>query len=298
MTTVLCAGIAVIDFVMSLDEMPRHAEKYRARDAAVVGGGCAANAAVGIARLGGHALLAARLGDDPIGDMILADLERDGVDCSLMRRLAGRRSSFSSIFIDAKGERQIVNFRDERMESDAAWLAGAKTPSFDAALADTRWGEGAAALMRLARERGKPAVMDVEAPSRIAAEALSLATHLAFSEQGLRDYSGTADLEAGLRLAHAEHGAFVCVTRGEAGVAWLEGGEIRSMPGFKVSVADTLGAGDIWHGAFALSLGEGRDEEDAMRFASAVAAIKCTRFGGRSGAPSRAEVEAFMRERS
>ncbi len=298
MTTVLCAGIAVIDFVMSMDEMPRLAEKYRARDAAVVGGGCAANAAVGIARLGGHALLAAQLGDDPIGGMILADLEHDGVDCSLVRLLAGRRSSFSSIFIDAKGERQIVNFRDEAMESGASWLEGKGVPPFDAALADTRWPEGAHAVMQLARERGKPAVMDVEAPSRIAQEALSSATHLAFSEQGLRDYSGTADLEAGLRRASGETGAFVCVTRGEAGVVWVEDGEIRSMPGFKVPVADTLGAGDIWHGAFALALGEGRGEANAMRFANAVAAIKCTRFGGRSGAPNRTEVEAFMRERS
>ena len=61
-------------------------------------------------------------------------------------------------------------------------------------------------------------------------------------------------------------------------------------------MVDTLGAGDVWHGAFALALGEGHDEHEAIRFASAVAAIKCTRFGGRAGVPDRTETEAFLEE--
>lgn len=298
MTTVLCAGVAVIDFVLSLPELPRRAEKYRARDAMIVGGGCAANAAVAVARLGGTALLATRLGDDPVGDLIVSDLEREGVDCRLARRYPGRRSSFSSVFVDAAGERQIVNFRDEMLDREADWLKAGDAPAFDAALADTRWPEDAAALLRLARQRGRPAVLDVEAPVEVAQGALAAATHLAFSEQGLRHFSGHDDVEAGLRAAGALFGAFVCVTQGADGVRWLEGGMLRHMAGFAVDAVDTLGAGDVWHGAFALALGEGKGEVQAMRFASAVAAIKCGRFGGRSGAPSRAEVEEFLRERS
>jgi sulfofructose kinase len=60
------------------------------------------------------------------------------------------------------------------------------------------------------------------------------------------------------------------------------------------AAVDTLGAGDVWHGAFALALAEGRPERQAVRFASAAAALKCTRFGGRNGAPRRAEVDAFL----
>lgn len=299
MTTVLCAGVAVIDFVLSLDEMPRRAEKYRAKDAAIVGGGCAANSAVAVARLGGRAFLASRLGADAIGDMIVADIESEGVDCRFAKRFEGKRSSFSSVFVDRHGERQIVNFRDEALDRDASWLERAELPVFDAGLADTRWPEGAEATMRLARQRGKPAIMDVEAPVEIAMSALRAATHLAFSEQGLREFSGRADFVSGLRHAvDVAPGAFVCVTRGEDGVSWLEEGEVRHEPGFRVAVADTLGAGDIWHGAFALALGEGQKEVEAIRFASAAAAIKCTRFGGRSGAPKRAEVEDFLREKS
>ena len=299
MTTVLCAGVAVIDFVMSLDEMPRRAEKYRAKDATIVGGGCAANSSVAVARLGGVAFLASRLGADAVGDMIIADIESEGVDCRFARRFEGRRSSFSSVFVDRGGERQIVNFRDETLDRNADWLERAELPDFDVALADTRWPEGAEALMLIARKRGIPAIMDVEAPVEIAISAIKAATHLAFSEQGLREFSGMSDIASGLHHAlNTAPCAFVCVTQGEKGVSWLDQGEVRHQPGFQVTVADTLGAGDIWHGAFALELGRGRPEVEAMRFANAAAAIKCTRFGGRSGAPTRAEVEDFLRERS
>ncbi len=70
------------------------------------------------------------------------------------------------------------------------------------------------------------------------------------------------------------------------------------MPAFKVKVIDSLGAGDAFHGGFALALAEGRPLMDAMRFASATAALTCTKFGGTAGSPTRAEVETFLRERS
>jgi sulfofructose kinase len=69
---------------------------------------------------------------------------------------------------------------------------------------------------------------------------------------------------------------------------------VNNIPAYPVTAVDTLGAGDVWHGAFALRLGEGADECDAMVFANAAAALKCTRFGGRSGAPGREETESLI----
>lgn len=298
MARVAAAGVAVIDFVMRLDEMPSRPEKYRAREAAVVGGGCAATAMVAAARLGGETALAARLGDDEIGDMIARGLEAEGVDCTLVRRFEGRRSSFSTVIVSASGERQIVNFRDIELSFDAGWLEEAALPPFDAALGDTRWPLGAAVLLRTARERGVPGVLDAEAPVMEAADALAAASHVVFSAQGLREFTGVPDIREGLRAASRRIDAWVGVTDGGHGVYWIEGGEMMHEPAFAVDVVDTLGAGDVWHGAFALGLGEGMGERRAVRFASAAAAIKCTRFGGRDGAPGRAEVEAFLKARS
>jgi sulfofructose kinase len=292
--SILVAGVAVVDFVFRLDELPRAAEKYRAGDSAVVGGGCAANAAVAIARLGGHAVLASRLGHDAIGGLIRGDLAAEGVDCRLVRQFEGFRSSFSSVFVTPAGERQIVNYRDTGLSFDAAWLEAEAGSGFHAALADTRWPQGAAAAMRIARKAGIPGVLDAEAPVREAEEALQLASHVAFSAQGLREFSGEAELEAGLRRADMQLPGRVCVTDGENGVLRIAEGRLLAVPAFAVEAQDTLGAGDVWHGAFALRLGEGAGEEEAMRFANAVAAIKCTRFGGRQGTPRRAEVVEFL----
>ncbi|MCP4317307.1 MAG: sugar kinase [Hyphomicrobiales bacterium] len=298
MSTVLAAGAAVVDFVFQLDEAPSRSEKHRARDAAIVGGGCAANAAVAVARLGGQAILAARMGDDVIGDMILSDLEKENVDCSLVKRFEGRRSSYSSVIVDPDGERSIVNFRDNEIDFGGSWLETLDLPAFDVALADTRWPDGARVAMQAAKKRGVPGVIDGEAPVREAQVALDMASHIAFSRAGLHDFVGDDDTEAALRRASEETGAWVCVTEGEDGVRWLDGGVMRHLPAFKVTAVDTLGAGDVWHGAFALSLAQGKAEQEAIRFASAASAIKCQRFGGRSGTPSACDVELFLKENS
>lgn len=295
MPTILCAGVAVIDFVFHLDEMPRRAEKYRARDASTTGGGNAANASVGVARLGGTVRLAARLGDDAVADMIVSGLEAEGVDCRLVRRFPGRKSSFSSVFIDRDGERQIVNYRDMEISFGAEWLVQADLGAFDAALSDTRWPQCGAAVLRRAKERGVPGVLDAEAPIALAEEALGLASHIAFSAQGLRDYAGGSDLGDGLRQASQATGAWVCVTDGANGVLWLDGETLRTVPAFDINAVETLGAGDVWHAAFTLKLAEGKPEAAAIVFANAAAAIKCSRTGGRAGYPTRADVEDFLR---
>lgn len=294
MTVILTAGVAVIDFVFVVDEMPRRAEKYRARDAHITGGGNAANAAVAASRLGALSRLAARLGDDAVADMIISGLESEGVDCALVRRFPGRKSSFSSVLIDAAGERQIVNYRDMDISFGAEWLAAADLGPFDAALSDTRWPQCGAALLGEARRRGVPGVLDAEAPIALAEEALLQASHIAFSAQGLRDYAGHGDLIEGLRKASGETGAWVAFTDGANGVVWLDGGQVRRSPAHRIDAVETLGAGDVWHAAFTVRLAEGRDEAEAIAFANAAAALKCLGTGGRASYPRRADVDDFM----
>ena len=82
--------------------------------------------------------------------------------------------------------------------------------------------------------------------------------------------------------------------RGGMGYLWLDGDALHAMPGYSVDAIDTLGAGDVFHGAYALALAEGREVAAAARFANAAAAIKCTRASGRRGIPLRAEVDAWL----
>ncbi|MCY4137074.1 MAG: PfkB family carbohydrate kinase [Rhodobacteraceae bacterium] len=292
MARVFVTGMAVADFVFHVDVLPDEARKYRAIRAEVVVGGCAANAAVAIARLGGKAYLGARLGSDHLGGLILANLRREGVNTDFVQLTEGARSSFSSVYVDARGERQIMNFRGSGLAEETTWIANA--PDVDAVLVDTRWSAGTAAALALARERRVPGIVDAEPPMELGT--FREASHVAFSRDGLLSLVPGKDLPTALKEITAMTNAWVSVTDGGNG-AWYSGTTgISHAAAFAVDVKDTLAAGDVWHGAFALALGEGQDEPAAVRFANAAAALKCARFGVREGAPERAVLERFLRE--
>ncbi len=292
MAGVLCVGIATQDYVFGLREMPTRAEKYRADDLAVVGGGIAANAAVAVARLGGRAMIATRLGDDPVARDIVAALEAEGIDCSLARRHPGLRSSLSAVLVDAAGERIVINHADP-MPADPSWLPARLPDGVTAVMADTRWEEGGLALFRAARASGGHGVLDVDRAPRLP-DLLPAATHVAWAAQALREATGHADPREGLAAVARGAANWMAVTDGANGVWFTENGAIAHEPAFPIVPVDTLGAGDVFHGALALGLAEGMGERGSVVFAAATAALKCTRFGGRAGTPTRAEVEEFM----
>ena len=295
---ILCAGIAVLDHVYRLERFPAPGTKTRARDFLVIGGGCAANAAVAIARLGGRARLAAPLGGpagvDTAGDAIVVGLDRAGVDASNVVRLPGVISPTSAIIIDASGERMIVNQRDEKLSAVRAADPEELVADVDAVLADNRYADYVLPIAAAARRRGLPVVLDGDRPTRASDALLTISTHVVFAADGLRATAGIDDLGAALRRIAQHSDAFLAVTDGERGAFWLDGEAIRYQPAFAVDAIDTLAAGDVFHGAFTLALVEGAGEAAAMRFATAAAALKCTRFGGGSAAPKRADVEARL----
>ncbi|MEA2987804.1 MAG: sulfofructose kinase, partial [Alphaproteobacteria bacterium] len=116
---ILCTGIIVLDEVFQVESFPQPDGKVVAKGFFAVNGGCAANAAVAIARLGARAFLAGPLGGpagtDENGDRVLAALARERVDCTGCQRLPGMSTALSAIFIDARGDRMIVTYRDDRL---------------------------------------------------------------------------------------------------------------------------------------------------------------------------------------
>jgi len=288
-----------MDQIYRVERLPDGPRKHFAAGFREVGGGPAASAAVTVARLGGEARLWSRVGDDSVGDRIVRELEREGVAVAGVRRIPGARSGCSAIVVDACGERMIVNFRGDAMDPDPLWLPLSEIRGAGAVLGDLRWPEGSARALAAARDCGVPAILDGDAAAvREGAEACAAASHILFSQQGLTEYTGLAEIEGALRLAASRTGSWVGVSAGPDGVYWLEGEEPRHLPGFPVEVVDTLGAGDVLHGAFALALARGERIEDALGFACAAAALKCTRPGGRAGAPNADEVAGFLEARA
>lgn len=294
MSRILCLGAAVVDFVFYMDSLPRKADKFGTERAGVQGGGCAANAAVAISRLGGNAVLGARLGYDMIGDIVLAGLSSEGVDVAHVTRTKGARSSYSSVYVDNKGDRQIVNFRGSGLILNTEWLA--EIQDIAAVLTDTRQVGPAISALNFARHLGVPGIIDAEAP--VDTSLLEAASHAAFSRQGLSSLLPKLDPSDAVRQVAAAYGCWTCVTDGEMGVWYAgENGE-GHVPAFAITPVDTLAAGDVWHGAFALALTKGQNELEAIHFANAAAALKCLKTGGRDGIPTGKEVARFIKEES
>ena len=292
MTTVLCTGAAVLDFVFHMSEFPVGGQKFGTHEAEIHGGGNAANAAVAITRLGGNAVLAAALGEDVVAHSILDELKSEGVDISRVSQMAGAASSYSCIIIDKAGDRQIINFRGRGLKTETGWFP--ELEGISAVLSDTRRVNAATAALSYARGIGVPGVLDAEEP--IDLSLLQLATHVAFSMQGLMSLApNSSELET-LASVAKEHGNWTCVTDGAMGVWWSDGGSPQHIPAIPVKAVDTLGAGDVWHGAFALELGRGRNEVDAIQVANVAAALKCTAGQGRSSYPRSSDVTKLLKE--
>lgn len=293
--SVLCVGQSTLDHVLAVAGEIVVGRKHVAQRHDVVGGGLAANAAVTVARLGGAASLASVIGDDDTGDVVLDGLRAEHVDTHLVERAPGLATPFSAVIVSANGARTIVNHSSpELLEQPCPDLDGVDC---GAILVDGRWPAGTAAALTLAQRRGIPGVVDVDrstVDAAVIATCLELASHLIFSDDALQDLTGTASAPGGLRRVSRDTGAHVSVTLGSRGVAWIDGGDVRTLGSFDVDVVDTTGAGDVFHGAATLALAEGADEADAFAFASAAAALKCTRHGARAGVPSRQEVDDLL----
>lgn len=295
---ILCVGNAVLDKIFTVPAIPHTSGKFFATSYLEVGGGPAATASVAIARLGQNAHLWSRIGDDPAGDSIVKELQGYGVNMNSLKRLEGVVSSIASIAVDQSGERMIINYIDPKFPQHADWLPLENIAGYDCILSDVRWPAAGQAVLTEAKKHGIPSVLDADlSPQKEALTSLvPLADHVIFSEGGLEQFSSEKDPETGLRKTAAEIKGTPYVTLGEKGCLWLADGTIHRAPAFTVKAVDTTGAGDVFHGAFALALAEGQPTEQCIRFAAGAAALKCTRQGGRAGIPERTSLEDFLKQ--
>ena len=217
----------------------------------------------------------------------------------------GARSSHSAIIVEGNGERLIVSYRGDALEAPES-LIGERPLEADAVMIDVRWPAGAVRVAARARALGIPIVLDAEMGNvELLRTLVPISDHVIFSETGWAEWLGHLPAEdetrAVLRGLVDAGATLAAVTLGERGVLYTSGsggaGAVAHLPAFPVIAVETLGAGDAFHGAYALALAEGQGIEEAMRFAAAAAALRCTRSGGRAALPSRQEVLALLTRR-
>lgn len=294
MARIVCVGLGCMDYMFRVNELPSGGGKFFATHYAAAAGGPAAVAALAVAAMGHEAWFIGRLGNDAGGRFMVDSLTERGVNASCVRLVDGFSTQVSSVVVDSHGERQVVNFSDADIAPDASWLPWDVIGQADVVLADVRWPEGGRAALEYARKKGITTVIDGDMAPYDTTALVSLADYIVFSEGGAELVGGQKDVEANLRATAKATGRWVAITAGEKGCCWMDGDIFKHMPKFEIDCVDTLGAGDTFHGAFAVGLAEGMGIEQALRFSSAAAALKCTVPGGSTGIPTREQVDVFL----
>jgi sulfofructose kinase len=294
---ILCIGMPVRDLTFRIEELPQRGFKANASHFEEICGGNALNAAIGIARLGGRASICGPMGDasETSARYIFDKLALEGIDTRQIVHMPGLVTPISTIMIDPSGERTIVTFRDPELWKIRLPDTEQLLEDCSAILTENRCAEFCTELCAEARRRGIPVIVDVDRTMSLREGLLTASSHLVFSSEALQSTAGIADDAEALRKIAKLTPSFLAGTRGAKGTLWLDDHQnLQQTPAFPVHTVDTLGAGDVFHGAFALAITEKQDIPSALRFASAAAALKCTRFGGAFAAPQRAEVADLL----
>ena len=296
---ILCIGMPVRDLAFKTPGVPARGSKENATGFDEICGGNALNAAIGIVRLGGRASICGPMGDvrETSSRFIFDQMAHEGIDTTHLIHMPGLVTPISAVMIDTSGERTIVTFRDPELWKVKLPDANTLLDDCQAILTESRCAEFCTELCAEAVRRGIPVIVDVDRAMSLREGLLNASTHLVFSSEPLQETADESDDGEALKKVARLTKSFLAGTRGARGTIWLdEHGQLQETPAFPVHTVDTLGAGDVFHGAFALAITEGQELRQALRFASAAAALKCTRFGGAFAAPQRAEVAALLGE--
>jgi sugar/nucleoside kinase (ribokinase family) len=294
---ILCIGIPVRDLTFRVPGLPARGSKVNASHFDEICGGNALNAAIGIVRLGGRASICGPMGDarETSSRYIFEKLAHEGIETKHIIHMPGLVTPISNIMIDPSGERTIVTFRDPELWKVRLPRADTLLEDCHAILTESRCAEFCTDLCAEARRRGIPVIVDADRAMSLREGLLTVSSHLVFSSEPLQETADVADDGEALKKISKLTSSFLAGTRGAQGTIWLdENGNLQQTPAFPVHTVDTLGAGDVFHGAFTLAITEKQGLRDALRFASAAAALKCTRFGGAFAAPQRTEVEELL----
>ncbi|NLG25727.1 MAG: hypothetical protein GX558_10255 [Clostridiales bacterium] len=287
-------GAAVWDTLIELARYPDEDGKLQADAIAHSGGGPTATALVAMARLGLRAAFMGNVGDDEAGDRVIRDFVRYGVSTEFLGRRAGCATSVAYILVNrGRDTRTIIHRRGNAppplCEGQMAALRKCRLLHVEGL-----HGEAALRAATTVRSAGGLVSLDAGSPHPGIERLMEICHLLVASGEFAKKHTGRADPADALSALRERYRPDVLVvTLGAAGGLWAQAGRSGGYPAFRVPVVDTTGAGDVFHGAFARFMLDGLAADKAARLASAVAALKCTRPGGRAGIPTLAEARAF-----
>jgi len=296
---ILGLGAVAVDDLIYVDSYPPRDTKMPVQRQERHCGGLTATALVTAARLGSNCAYAGVLGYDELSEFAIERMRQEGISLSHLVRRDQARPIHSIIIVDeVRKTRNIFFDRHGVVGADPDLPEPDVIRSARALLIDNFGIEGMIRAARIAREAGIPVVADFESDDAPRfSELLALVDHLIVSRDFGEKMTGEKDPARAAQKLWAQGRQVVIVTNGPEGSTYLDASPCDSpkhQPAFPVSVVDTTGCGDVFHGAYASALVRRLPLAERVRFASATAALKATQRGGQAGIPSRSGVENFL----
>jgi sulfofructose kinase len=290
---VVGVGENSVDYVYRLPGPPAARGKMPVSSRRIMPGGQVATTLCCCARLGLKSTYLGTFGSDENGRFIRSTLEAHGIDTT-HARTRDVPNRYAVILLDERtGDRSVLWQRDPALALDPGDLPAVPIERARLVHVDAVDEEAAIAAARLARAAGAQVTTDIDDVTGRTPELIAAATFPILAEHVPSQLTGEADPERALRLLRRNHDGRLCVTLGERGALMLDGDRLHRAPAFRIDAVDTTGAGDVFRGALIYSLLRGDDAGTMLRFASAAAAISCTREGAIGGIPTLDEIEAL-----
>jgi sulfofructose kinase len=293
---VIGLGQACVDYLGRVPSFPEEDGKIELLNLQRRCGGPASTALVTLSRLGIPCSFLGSVGDDPLGEEIVRRLNEEGVDSTHLRVRQGHSSQFAFIAVSRhKGKRTIFWHRGsaphlKKEEIDLSVFSGARFLHLDGLMM-----EASLEAVRQAKGMGQTVVLDAgtmrEGSLELASRVDILIASAGFADPLVGRGTGS---EKALAALCGLGPKTVVITLGEEGSVGWNGGDVVFQKALPVQAVDTTGAGDVYHGAYIYGLTRAWPMPACMRFASAVAALKCRKMGAREGIPTLNEVQAFL----
>jgi sulfofructose kinase len=294
-------GLNAVDHLVVVPEYPAFDTKTRLIEHMQSAGGQTATAMVALKRLGFTTAYAGRFGSDPEGKFGLETLVNEGVNTEYAEVVDSATTQVAYIMIDARnGERTIVWDRDDRLayradEAPRGFGALGRVLHLDA--------HDPPACVRVATDAKRAGTIvsaDIDNVYDGLPQLLPLIDLLVTSKEFPHRLTGIADERTSLVELKARYGCvLVGMTKGIEGALVLCDNQFIQSPAYSApgGCRDTTGAGDAFHAGFLHGLLNGEDIETSLKYANAVAAMKCSGLGGRTTLPTRSQLEEFLRAR-
>lgn len=294
---VIGLGQASVDYLGRVPSFPEEDGKVELVDLHMQCGGPASTALVTLSRMGIRTSFLGSISDDALGIEIVKGLKEEKVGHTFLKITPGHTSQFAFIAINREDGRRTVFWTRgsvphlKSTDVDLSPFSEAQILHTDALMV-----EASMEAARQAKEMGLKVVMDAGTFRTGYRELASMVDVLIGSERFARAVVGSDEpVDKALEVLSRWGPGEVVITLGPKGSIGWSGGKIISQKAFPIQVADTTGAGDVYHGAYIYGLLRGWDMAECMRFASAVSTLKCMEIGARKGIPTLEETLSFMK---